>query len=211
MKKYKFNPQVFEFDNMLREAFNIWHLDGINEEITLLTREQDQSTKYHKLYYELTNTRYFKSSYESLIKNVIKPIYKENIVYQTIPTFRICFPNNVAVGEWHKDKWYRNGEWAALVKEDNWYMPLTPAFDTNTIWAETEEDKGDYQPLECEYGELIKWDGCNLMHGNKLNKTGKTRISVDFRVIRYSNYIPSEHGSINMKSKFKIGEYYSVM
>ncbi len=115
------------------------------------------------------------------------------------------------VGEFHKDKHYRNGEWAAKVKEDNFFLPFTDAFDTNTIWTESEEDKGDFSPMNCNYGECIQWDGCNLMHGNKINLTGKARISVDFRVIKYSNYIPSDSESINTKIKFQIGDYYKTI
>ena len=85
------------------------------------------------------------------------------------------------------------------------------AFDTNTIWVESREDRGDFAPMECRYGELIQWDGSNLMHGNKVNKTKKTRISVDFRVMSYARYKPSEHGSINTKTKFQIGGYYKTM
>jgi len=212
MERFKFNPGVFNFQNELRNLFDVYHLDKINEFQKVFKREEDQSTKYHKLYYEWARTDSFDKLYTSFIKNIVHRIYKqEPIVYQSIPTFRIAFPGNIAVGEWHKDKWYRNGEWAASVKEDNFYLPITDAFDTNTIWVESEEDKGDYHPMNCTYGEIIKWDGCNLMHGNKINETGKTRISIDFRVIKYKNYIPSDHGSINIGSKFRIGEYYKLM
>ena len=212
MNKVSINTDYFKFQDKLRSIFDVYHLDKINENREVLKREEDQSTKYHKLYYEWARTKGFTTMYESLIKNVIQNhFYKKSIVYQAIPTFRIAFPGNIAVGEWHKDKWYRNGEWAAKVKEMNFFLPITDAFDTNTIWAESEEDKGDYQPMNCKYGEIIQWDGCNLMHGNKINETGKTRISIDFRVIEYKNYIPSDHGSINMKTPFAIGGYYKLM
>ncbi len=64
---------------------------------------------------------------------------------------------------------------------------------------------------DCKYGNIIQWDGSNLTHGNKINKTGKARVSIDFRVIKYSNYKPSEHGSINTKTKFQIGGYYKIL
>jgi|LakMenE01Jun11ns_1017448.scaffolds.fasta_scaffold9873572_2 hypothetical protein len=211
MKKYTYDTNIFKFQDLLKESFNTHQLDNINEVRDVIKRENDQSTKYHKLYYKLARTDEFIHLYESFIKDIIKPIYKEQIVYQAIPTFRIAYPNNIAVGEWHKDKWYRNGEWASSVKEDNFFLPLTDAFDTNTIWVESEEDKGDFFPMNCSYGELIQWDGCNLTHGNKINETGKTRISIDFRVIKYSNYKPSDHGSINTKTKFQIGEYYNII
>lgn len=211
MNKINYSTKLFPFKKNLEKLFNIKDLSSLNDNIEVFSREKDQSTKYHKLYYEWARTSEFTELYESFINIVIKPIYNEQIVYQSIPTFRVAYPNNIAVGEWHKDKWYRNGEWAASVKEDNFYLPFTDAFDTNTIWVETEEDKQDYIPMNCKYGETIQWDGCNLNHGNKINKTGKARVSVDFRVIRYSNYKPSEHGSINMKTPFAIGGYYKTI
>jgi ectoine hydroxylase-related dioxygenase (phytanoyl-CoA dioxygenase family) len=211
MNKYTYDTDYYKFLDLLRSTFNVYHLDKINENREVFKREEDQSTKYHKLYYELARTPEFTSLYTNFIKQIIKPIYGEQIVYQTIPTFRIAFPNNIAVGEWHKDKWYRNGEWANDVKEDNFYLPFTNAFDTNTIWVESEEDKGDFAPMDCNYGEIIQWNGSNLTHGNKINETGKARVSVDFRVIRYSNYKPSNYGSINTKTQFAIGGYYNLI
>lgn len=152
----------------------------------------------------------FKQLYRKFIQKHVRPLYTDTIVVQAKPTFRICYPNNIAVGEFHKDKWYRDGEWAAKVKELNFFLPFTDAFDTNTIWLESEEDKKDFAPMSCKYGEYVQWDGPNLLHGNYLNKTGKTRISIDFRVIEYQNYIPSDKGSINLNKKFKLGEYYEL-
>ncbi len=79
---------------------------------------------------------------------------------------------------------------------------------TNTIWVESEEDKGDYKAIDVEYGECVQWNGANLTHGNKQNLTNTTRVSVDFRIIPFSKYKPSNHGSINTKTKFEIGGYY---
>jgi ectoine hydroxylase-related dioxygenase (phytanoyl-CoA dioxygenase family) len=211
MNKINYNTQQFSFANKLQQIFNIKELSGLNDDIEVFTREKDQSTNWHKLFYNWARTNDFIELYDKFILEVIKPLYNEQIVYQAIPTFRVAYPNNIAVGEFHKDKHYRNGEWASKVKEDNFYLPFTDAFDTNTIWVESEEDKGDYTPMNCNYGECIQWDGCNLTHGNKINITGKARISVDFRVIKYSNYVPSEYSSINTKIKFQIGGYYKTI
>lgn len=217
MERIKYNTYQFNFPDCLLKIFNedkksnITDLSTLNEDIELLTREKDQSTKWHKLYYDYAYVSGFLSLYDKFIAEVIKPLYGEKIVYQAIPTFRVCYPNNVAVGEFHKDKHYRDNDWALMVQEDNFFLPFTDAFDTNTVWVESEEDKGDFFPMKCKYGEVIKWDGSNLMHGNKLNTTGQTRVSVDFRVIKYRKYIPSENGSINTKSKFQIGDYYKLI
>lgn len=211
MKKIEYNTNIYTFREQLQEVFCVDDLSTLNDSVEVFTREEDQSTNWHKLYYSWARTEEFIQLYSNFIVNIIKPLYNEQVVFQTIPTFRVAYPNNIAVGEYHKDKHYRNGEWSAKVKEDNFYLPFTDAFDTNTIWAETKEDKGDFAPMNCNYGECIQWDGCNLTHGNKINSTGKARVSIDFRVIRLSNYIPSEHSSINTKVKFQIGEYYRVL
>jgi hypothetical protein len=211
MKKISYNKEHFLFKEKLEQLFEVNDLVTLNDEIEVLSREKDQSTKYHKLYYDWAHTDEFINVYNEFILNVVKPLYNEQIVYQAIPTFRVAYPNNIAVGEFHKDKWYRDVNWAVEVDEDNFYLPFTDAFDTNTIWVESEENKGDFTPMNCNYGEIIQWDGSNLMHGNKINETGKARVSVDFRVMKYSNYKPSEHGSINTKTKFQIGGYYKIL
>jgi hypothetical protein len=211
MKKINYNIDNFPFKLKLEKIFQINELSDLNDNIEVFTREKDQSTNWHKLFYNWARTDEFINLYDKFILEIVKPLYNEQIVYQAIPTFRVAYPNNIAVGEFHKDKHYRNGEWASKVKEDNFYLPFTNAFDTNTIWVESEEDKGDFTPMNCNYGECIQWDGCNLTHGNKINNTSKARISVDFRVIRYSNYVPSEYESINTKIKFQIGGYYKTI
>lgn len=211
MKKINYNTTQFPFAEKLQQLFNIDDLSSLNDNIDVFSREKDQSTKWHQLYYTWARTKDFNDLYNEFIVETIKPLYNEQIVYQAIPTFRVAYPNNIAVGEFHKDKFYRDVNWAMNVDEDNFYLPFTNAFETNTIWVESEEDKGDFSPMNCNYGEVIQWDGSNLMHGNKINKTGKARVSVDFRVIKYSNYKPSEHSSINTKTKFQIGEYYKTI
>ena len=164
---------------------------------------------WHKLFYEKIRVdETFNNIYLKFLTDVIKPRFGENIIYQKIPTFRVHLPGNVSVGEFHKDKHYRNIEWAEQVKELNYFVPLTDAYGTNTIWAETEEDKGDYQSFDSKYGECIEWNASNLTHGNKDNKTSKTRVSFDFRIIPKSRYVDSTHLSINTKIPFGIGGYY---
>ena len=211
MIKISYNTQVFPFVENLSQVFGVEDLSSINDNVEVFSREKDQSTIYHKKYYDWSRTDEFTQLYDDFIKTIVKSIYGEQIVYQAIPTFRVAYQNNIAVGEFHKDKFYRDINWATEVDEDNFYLPFTYAFDTNTIWVESKEDKGDFAPMNCKYGELIQWDGSNLMHGNKINETGKTRISIDFRVMTYANYKPSEYGSINTKTKFQIGGYYKTI
>lgn len=213
MHKIIYNTNTYRFRDILEDILDTKSLLKIHEEkhfekYDLFTRDKDQSTKYHRKYYD--NFLKLEQVYTNFINEIIRPLYKEPIVYQKIPTFRLHFPGNIAVGEYHKDKWYRDSKWHEDVCELNYYLPFTKTYGTNTIWVESEEDKGDFQCMNAEYGECIQWDGVNLTHGNKKNITNATRISVDFRVIPLSTYKPSKHGSINTKTKFEIGGYYKV-
>lgn len=201
---------MYPFAKKLCEVFGVKDLSTIQNEIPLLKRETDQATVHHHQFYEWTEGDDFKDMYENFIEVCVRPLYLGPIVVQANPTFRIAYPNNIAVGEFHKDKNYRDPEWAAKVKEVNYFLPFTDAFGTNTFWAESEEDKGDFAPVECDYGYYVRWDGANLTHGNKVNDTGQTRISVDFRVCEKRNFIPLAQGSINTGKKFDIGGYYKL-
>lgn len=213
IEKYTYSITTYPWKETMQDVLKVDSLEGINDKYPVFQRENDQSTTYHKMYYTYSRTDDFQEGlYKPFIKYVKDTIYGgAQIVYQKIPTFRIALPDNIAVGEYHRDRDYRNGEWANTVKEENYYLPFTRAYSTNTIWTETGEGWEDYTPLQCEYGEFYRWDASNLKHGNKQNDTGTTRVSVDFRIIPYSRYKDSDHGSINMKLPFKIGGYYELM
>lgn len=206
MIKRSYDTNEYPFLSVLKSIFDIEDLSQAHNhhQFELLKRENDQKTPFHKIYYH--NFELIKPIYEDLIKYEILPIYGEAVVYQKIPTFRIQIPNNVGVGEWHKDKQYNHNQ-----SEINFFLPFTPAFDTNTIWAESEEDKGDFTPIEGDYGDFIEWRGVSLTHGNKINQTNASRVSVDFRIIPLSQWKPAEGSAINTGVKFDIGGYYEIM
>ena len=214
MKRIKYNIKEYAFREVVCNWLENYDLSKLHyvEQYEHFERETDQSTKWHKKFYDMIRTdESFNDTYVKFLTDVIKPRYGEKIVYQKIPTFRVHLPGNIAVGEFHKDKHYRNVEWAEKVKETNYYLPLTAAYGTNTIWAESEEDKGDFKPFNSNYGECVEWNASNLTHGNKDNLTSNTRVSFDFRVIPKSRYIDSNHLTINTKIPFGIGGYYGVI
>jgi hypothetical protein len=214
MKTINYDISKFNFPKIVGEYLQCDDLSLIHESkdfsyFSKFKRENDQSTHYHKKFYTLARTDKFLELYNTFIEEVVKKEYGCNIVYQKIPTFRMQFPNNIAVGEYHRDRDYRNGEWASKVQEMNFFLPITKAYNSNTIWVESEEGKEDFAPMNCDPGQIIMWDGSNLLHGNKENIEPHTRVSMDFRVIKKANYIPSDKGSINTNTKFCIGGYYS--
>lgn len=214
MNIIKFNKEIYNFLDIVSNWLNISDLSKLHnlKKYDKFKRKNDQSTDWHRLFYKkIREDKIFSITYKKFLKEIIKPRFNEDIVYQKIPTFRVHLPGNIAVGEFHKDKFYRNENWANKVKEINYFFPLTRAYGTNTIWVESREDKADFSPIEVNYGDCVEWDASNLMHGNKDNTTGETRVSFDFRIIPISRYVDSSHNTINTSIPFSIGGYYEII
>ena len=212
MDKYSYDTNLFRFNNIVKKIFNVEKLELLHESVPHDTQcpddpSKDQKTNFHKIFY---------STYEDEC-NEILPEYRKfihlirekhfsdftTLIYQTRPTFRVHAPGNIAVAKWHKDKLYNHSS-----NEINIFLPLTDAFDTNTIWSESEEDKEDYQPMNAKYGEYFVWNGANLNHGNKKNETAVSRVSLDFRVISKDNFNYSGT-SVTQKVEMSLGKYWS--
>ena len=220
MNKITYDTLTYQFLDVIESWFwtdGIMPTSGISDlhfhkSYDLFERQNDQSTIWHRCFYKMIREdESFNDVYLKFLNDKIKPRFNEEIVYQNIPTFRVHLPGNISVGEFHKDKHYRDEKWANQVRELNYFLPLTKAYGTNTIWAETEEDLGDYREIRADYGECVEWCATKLTHGNKQNITRNTRVSFDFRVIPKSRYVESEHLTINTKIPFGIGGYYGVL
>ena len=202
-KKYPFREIV---SNMLEINNNRLEDLHLLENYGLLSREQDQKTKWHKKYYDKFQTE-FLSTYLKLVKEIKERFEYKEIIYQQIPTFRVQLGDgNVAVGEWHKDKTYEHS-----ATEVNFWVPFINTNVLNSIWTESSEDKGDYKPYLVNYGEILVFSGANLYHGNKNNKSNETRVSVDFRLVDPNKFVPNSKGSINMNAAFDIGGYFEKL
>lgn len=205
--KLKYDTSLYPFREIVKTNLKTNTLENLHEveKYDTLVREKDQSTTWHKRYYGDFNK--FERLYNSFIKNFIKYEFELNeIIYQKIPTFRVHLKNNQAVGEWHRDRDYNHGK-----SEINIWLPFTDAYDTNTIWIESEEDKNDFKPYNVSYGEVLVFNGANLIHGNKTNIEHDTRVSVDFRIVNPTEFIPSTKGSINTNTSFDIGGYFQKL
>ncbi len=187
----------YNFLDAVRKHLNVYDLTRIHElcDNVLVTRETDQDNPFQKRFYSIDEPFY--TIYREFVHNFVEPIFGEKVVYQKIPTFRIQLPDNLAVGEKHKDSDYSHS-----TDEVNFWVPLTPAYDTNTIWIEGEP----VQPMT--WGEVLIFDGANKEHENKVNKEGASRVSFDFRVMPKSKFKPSDKESINTHMKMDIGGYW---
>jgi len=199
-----YDVERYPLPDLVRKQLGVEHLDSIHEsaDYPLLTRENDQKTVFHERFYAIGDE--FFDIYRRLLVEVVQPLFGENLIYQRVPTFRVHLPNNVAVGEFHRDRDYSHGE-----GEVNLWLPFTPAWETNTVWIESAEGSGDVRPYACAVGQMLMFDGVNLLHGNVRNETGRTRVSVDFRVIPASQYVARPAKTINTKLDFSVGGYFA--
>ena len=210
-EKYSYNLDEYNFRQEIEKMFGTNQLERIHEiedcDFGILDMETDNTTYLHKKFYEKVEQTNFLDDYKKFLKDVILPHFNEDLLYQKIPTFRIQVPDNISVAEFHNDKSYSHSP-----DEVNIFLPITEAKETYTIWSESQENLGDYSPMNAEYGEYYIWDGANLKHGNKINESNTSRFSVDFRVLPFSKYDENNmQETITTKIKLKLGSYFELM
>ncbi len=160
MRKFCFDVDEYHLAKGIEGWFGVGPgaLDKLHRSLAsdfpLLTLESDQSTHFHKTFYEHFPGSAFERSYLRFIWDHLPGLMHEDFLYQRIPTFRVQVPGNLSVGAWHKDTTYGHRS-----HERNVFLPLTAARQDYTIWAESEEARGDFAPMEAEYGEYWWWTG----------------------------------------------------
>jgi len=186
-QKFFFEPQKYPFREIVSDYLAADSLETIEDsELRITCSEESQVTRYHNIFQsKIENDPRLMDLFGRFVREIVQPLLSEEIVYERVPMLRIHHRNNLAVFDFHTDKDYLAApEFFEVFKhERNFWIPLTDAFDTNTLWIESEVEKGDYAPVNSKYGELSHFDGANLKHGNKINTTNQTRVSLDFRVL----------------------------
>ena len=211
MSVINYDTNKFDFRSKIKQYLDFEELNKIHETYKfedILKKGTDQNQVLHRKFYDgMDEDSGFSKMYLSFIEEVIAPRYDGQILFQKFPTFRVHQPSNIGTFGWHKDSDYNHNE-----NEVNYYMPMTKAYDTNTVWRESSPGKEDYSPSTLNYGELLEWDGANCVHGTKINETEDTRMSFDFRILTLENYKKSDpKTSISKGKKFEIGHYFDLL
>ena len=148
--------------------------------------------------YAFVRTPEFLADYKYLIDSAIAPHFDAPFRFQRVPGIRIQTPESRTV-QYHSDHWYGHGPDVL-----NFWMPITRSFATNALQLATLEDsereiahiiahklrqpesderlKAMSKPVELDYGS-VKVFNARTAHGTVGNTTGKTRISIDFRIL----------------------------
>ena len=127
----------------------------------------------------------FEEVYLAFIHEVVAPgLGGGHVQYQRAPTIRFMVPAEYnsfpdkPTTPLHNDMDYHHQP-----SELNFWLPLTHVWDTNTLWVESEPGLGDLHPLNLDYGQYCRFYGNQCRHRTFPNRTGKTRVSLDFRAV----------------------------
>lgn len=174
---------------------------GVNN---VVTRKTDQGSLLHKKFY--SGFAAMQNAYRIFAEEIAPQIFADRVYYQRIPTFRVHFPDNLAVGEFHRDSDFGHQDGVLNV-----WVPLTPAFDSNTVWIEKHFGLNDSRPYQLAPGDALVFDAVNWIHGNRRNYTRCSRVSFDFRLIPASKYCDNAARSVNTGCRLSLGEYYAEL
>lgn len=193
----------YPFPGLVSECLDVEDLADLSADLPRRTWQTDQQSPWHELFYE--GFEFWRNIYRRFVRDVIAEQMTEPFYYQAVPTFRVHLPGNVAVGEFHTDAQYHHP-----AGEENFWLPLTDARDTSTVWVT--DDDGIAWPVDACPGQMARFSAVSRRHGNKINETGRSRVSFDFRVLP-TRLLPEEFAlqqvTEHTKLPFAPGGYYA--
>lgn len=200
--KYEYSLDDYPFPTLVARSLGVDDLTTLSADLPRRTSQTDQQSPWHGWFYDGYSK--WRSFYDTFVFDHITPLVGEPFCYQNVPTFRVHLPGNVAVGEMHTD-----ARWHHPPGEIAFWLPLTEAHDTSSLWVE--DDDGDLRCVDAVPGDVIKFNAVDRLHGNKINETGRARVSFDFRVLpaRLLSAVDSQRRTEHTQMRFVPGEYYA--
>ena len=149
-------------------------------------------------------------AYHNFLVGVVAPYVGDpaGLVFEARPGFRCHLPGTgKPLLRQHCD-----AEYFHQPNEINLWLPLTPTFGSNTLWAELSPGGGDFRPIALGgAGEALLFYGNQCQHYTMANDTQSTRVSLDFRVIPRSLYravYPNSTRVSDGQPRFALGAHY---
>ena len=223
-----YNPAAYPFHDLLKRIFGTdrdlseTHMLIENSDSLDVFRQRDAvKTKFHEMYYQSPHYPEWRELYYKFLREVIFPTYPETVkefVVQKDPSFRIDIPNNTSIGI-RDGETCENGviglhcdrEFGHPPEEINYIVPFTDMYAENSVYVESAPNVGDFTPLTMSYGTYYRFWGNQCRHHNRINTTGVSRLSYDFRIIPMDQYNPDPQTPSYHNRKFVIGDYYISM
>ena len=178
------NKFIKELRNDISNCLNIKKL----EELHLQVESEKINELRIKAFKSINKISEWKKKILDLISPEIHEILGLDLAIQKNLNLSIQMPGEVnSILEKHVD--YRTGD--SPFQRVVW-IPVTNSYDSNSIFMLDKES--NYKPININYGEFLVFDP-NTEHGNIVNKTDKTRVSINVRVKNWfspdlSNFAP---------------------
>lgn len=97
----RYDTQRNPFQQTLKDAFAVNRLDTLRSDARqAFTRERDQSSAYHQLFYRLARTEEFLALYDAFIREVIRLFYGEAIELSGMPIVTLHPGHNCMPSAW---------------------------------------------------------------------------------------------------------------
>ena len=204
---------AFSSMELIKKNFELDDLHNfLVDEKNLLQKGTDQSTLFHKaIYSTFDKPSFFLSEFwqnyrilslEIVDKLKIETCYFGEWAIQRFPTIRFHFPNNVSVFEFHRDSNYLHP-----IGEINCFYALNECINSSALHIEKNLGFEDYVPLNLKAGEYALLNTSIYKHGDFINQTRKTRVSMDFRFIP-NKFLNNNVSSLTKKIKFTSDSYF---
>jgi len=218
--------QSYNYIGALDEIHTLFETPFITEEEKNYHKQlhewsKDRNSIFVRKFHEYVdkNTIFNETYYNFLRRNVLTKFPEETkLVVQKTPNIRFSIPNTAAIGFDPKDPenivgLHCDSDFGHHFEEMNFVVPITHMFGSNSIYYEPNINSGiepiNFENLVLNENEYVQAYFNKLRHCNRINTTGKTRISFDIRVIPYSKYI--EHAEYFKGTKFELGKYYVIL
>lgn len=131
------------------------------------------------------------------------------VFYAAAPTLRVQQPSEQRQIRPHCDGIYGLQEGAI-----NFWLPLTDVEAGCTLHVESSPGRGDFHPLLPRVGEAVRFNGRRCLHYTTPNLTGRTRVSVDFRIVCGEHFEPgnrlAQRGYFSEAQTGEDGRYVKV-
>jgi len=196
-KTYTYDIQKHTFIQYFKNLYNEEQLDMLHlkskdyqylkDKLELGGLNEIDTDLHITFYNDIKNNNTFKKLYCTFIKDIYKEFFPEEkyMIFQTFPSVRFQFMKSVAVPP-HKDSDHLSNH---PIGEKNFLIPITEMKNTNSIYIESEPDKKDFKSIHLQPGDLYYFNANMCTHYNKPNNENKLRISLDFRVMLYDDYV----------------------
>jgi hypothetical protein len=125
------------------------------------------------------------------------------LAYQRDAVLRVVLPHCNRVTDLHCDADYHHPP-----AEVNWWVPLVDVDASNTLYVESVPGKGDFQPVELKYGQVLRFYGNLCQHYALPNVSNSTRISFDLRVLSLDHHHDHWRDHEGKPCRHIVGQYY---